>query len=79
MQDAARCVGYHPGMSVRIDRCVCTGRLFCDLVRQAKQENKTIEQIMLESRAGHGCALCRPYLREAMATGRMIFTEVISE
>jgi bacterioferritin-associated ferredoxin len=39
----------------------------------------TLEDIQRETRCGASCGLCRPYLREMLATGRTVFTEILTE
>ncbi len=66
-------------MPIRIDRCVCTDRTFADLLQQADRERLSLDELMFETRAGLGCTLCRPYLREAMKTGQKVFTRVLTD
>lgn len=66
-------------MSIRIDRCVCTGHTFADLLSQARRQGLDLDELMFESRAGLGCGLCRPYLRRAVETGETVFHEIMVE
>ena len=64
---------------IRIDRCACLDRTFDSLLALAEAEHLSLEQLVRETGAGNGCSLCRPYLREALKTGRVVFNQVITD
>lgn len=66
-------------MGIRVDRCTCTGRTFADLLAEARAAGLDVEGLMRETGAGEGCGLCRPYLRRALRTGEVVFTELLHE
>jgi bacterioferritin-associated ferredoxin len=45
----------------------------------ALQNQWSLADIMRETQCGAGCGLCRPYLRQMLATGQTVFTEIITE
>lgn len=64
-----------PGL--RIDRCVCQGVLFADLLPQARAAGWTLEAIGRETGCGAQCGLCRPYLHRMLADGLTVFHELL--
>ena len=67
-------------MNVRVDRCVCHGRLFEDVQRAARACGATsIEALQQEIPFGTRCGLCRPYVRRMLETGQVVFYEVLVE
>lgn len=63
----------------RIDRCVCTGRLFAELIETARAGGMSAEQVALSSGASACCGMCRPYLRRACRTGQTVFDELLTD
>lgn len=65
---------------MRIDRCICAGRTFADLLDQARREGLDLDAVMkLTGEKGTRCGLCRPYLRRTLASGQCVFDHVIVE
>ena len=64
-------------MTLTIDRCVCAGRLFADLLPLARTRGSRLADLMRETGCGDRCGLCRPYLRRMLATGETVFHQVI--
>ena len=64
-------------MTLTIDRCVCAGRLFADLLPLARTRGYRLADLMRETGCGDRCGLCRPYLRRMLASGETVFHEVI--
>ncbi len=53
-----------------VDRCVCRGVAFADLIRLARTEQLSINELTDRTGCGESCGLCLPYIRLAIATGR---------
>lgn len=68
-----------PGTGLRIDRCVCQGRLFSDLHQAAHREGWDLARLTAATGCGAQCGLCRPYLRRMLETGETVFTAVLTE
>jgi len=66
-------------MKVCVDRCLCTGRTFADLVAEARREGWSVDELARASGASAGCGMCRPYLKRALRTGAVVFTELLSD
>ena len=67
-------------MTPRITHCLCTGRSFAELLEQARRDGSDIDALMaVDRRCGRRCGLCRPYLRQALRTGRTVFHEVLMD
>ena len=64
-------------MTLTIDRCVCAGRLFADLLPLARTRGYRLADLMRETGCGDRCGLCRPYLNRMLASGETVFHEVI--
>lgn len=62
---------------MRISRCVCINRPFCDLKDEAKAKGLSFEELRVETGAAIQCGLCRPYLAKSLETGQTVFTERI--
>lgn len=56
-----------------VDRCVCVGVTFAELLDLARREGLSFEDIRRREGCGAGCGLCEWYLRAALATGRASF------
>ncbi|MEL7089590.1 MAG: (2Fe-2S)-binding protein [Planctomycetota bacterium] len=63
---------------MRIDRCICTQRTFCDLMDTARAEGLSLPQLVEQTGASACCTMCGPYLRRAYRTGQTVFTELLS-
>ena len=64
-------------MTLSIDRCVCRGRRFSELLPLARTGGWGLAELMRETGCGDQCGLCRPYLRRMLVTGETVFHEVI--
>ena len=64
---------------MRIDRCVCYDTPFKEIVKRARAEEWTVEDIVRILGCGSGCGMCKPYLREALKTGQTEFNYIIRE
>lgn len=64
---------------IRIDRCVCTGQTFATLCQRAKGSGWTFEQTCEQTDASQHCTMCRPYLRAALKTGQVVFSEIMHD
>lgn len=65
---------------MRIDRCICAGRTFADLLDQARREGLDLDAVMqLTGEKGTRCGLCRSYLRQTLATGQCVFHHIMVE
>jgi len=63
-------------MPERYDRCLCSGRSFDEIVREAKRLNTTsIKRLKRELDMGTYCSACTPFVKEALKTGQTVFTE----
>lgn len=63
--------------AVHIDRCVCKRTLFAQLEPLARRGGWDLHQLMAETGCGTTCGLCRPYLRAMLATGAVVFHEIL--
>jgi bacterioferritin-associated ferredoxin len=66
-------------MPLTIDRCVCRDTPFARLLPLAREGNWTLADLTRETGCGAGCGLCRPYLRQMLATGTTVFHELLTE
>jgi bacterioferritin-associated ferredoxin len=64
---------------VNIDRCICTGMTFTQVLEQARANDWDLDAIRRETAVGGNCGLCRPYVRRALTTGETVFHQVITE
>jgi bacterioferritin-associated ferredoxin len=64
---------------MRIDRCICTGRTFAEALARARTEGWDLEGLRTHLGVGGNCGLCRPYLRQALATGETVFHSVLTD
>jgi bacterioferritin-associated ferredoxin len=64
---------------MRIDRCVCFDMLFADIIERAKSEGWAVEDIEAILGCGSGCGMCKPYIREGMKTGQVVFDKIIKD
>lgn len=67
------------GSGLRIDRCVCRARLFGELLAAAREAGWDLATLTAETGCGGQCGLCRPYLRRMLATGEVVFSEILTE
>ena len=64
---------------MNIDRCICTGLTFAEVLERARPAGWDLETVRRETRVGANCGLCRPYVRRALATGETVFHQVLTE
>ena len=64
---------------MNIDRCICTGLTFQQLLARATAEGWDLEALKSATGASANCGLCRPYLRRALATGETVFHEILTD
>lgn len=65
---------------MRIDRCICYGRTFADLVNRAQEHGiENAEALQEVEPFGLNCRLCLPYMRHALRTGETVFHRVLDE
>ncbi len=55
---------------VRVERCVCFDQPFEKLLRMAREEGLTQEQLSERTGCCTGCGMCKPYVRVVLSTGR---------
>lgn len=67
-----------PVAPVTIDRCVCRGRLFGDLLPAARAAAWSLADLIRETGCGDQCGLCRPYLRRMLQTGETVFHHLLA-
>lgn len=53
-----------------VDRCVCTGTAFAELLRQHRESGRDGASILAATGCASGCGLCLPYAIVALRTGR---------
>jgi bacterioferritin-associated ferredoxin len=54
---------------MQVNRCVCTGTSFEDILRCASDARLDYDQVLRRTGCGDGCGLCLPYIRVALLTG----------
>ncbi len=64
---------------MHIDRCICTGRTFAELLDAARQGGLSLPELIRETGASGCCAMCGPYVRRAYRTGRTSFETLLSQ
>lgn len=64
-------------VALLIDRCVCRNRPFRELLPEAQSRQWSLNQLIRETGCGGQCGLCKPYLREMLATGRTEFDTLL--
>ena len=64
---------------MKIDRCICTGLTFAQVLDQARAAGWDLDGIRRELGAGANCGLCRPYLRRTLATGETLFHRILTD
>jgi bacterioferritin-associated ferredoxin len=66
-----------PGIT--IDRCLCRGLAFADLLPVARAEGWNVDDLARETGAGGRCGLCRPYLRRMLVTGETELHSILTD
>lgn len=64
-------------MTIRIDRCVCTGQSFAALLKVARSQDLGLNALAKQTGACEQCGLCRQYLARTLQTGQVIFDDLI--
>ncbi|MCW5757469.1 MAG: hypothetical protein KIT54_09555 [Phycisphaeraceae bacterium] len=59
-----------PTRRVRVERCVCFDQPFEKLLKLAREEGLTLEQLSERTGCCTGCGMCKPYVRVVLTTGR---------
>ncbi len=62
---------------VTVDRCICRGRLFAELLPEARRLGWDLAGLGAATGCGLQCGLCRPYLRRMLASGQTVFHELL--
>ena len=62
---------------MRIDRCVCENKSFGELVAVARAHGLGLKELAEREGCGTHCGWCVAYLRRALATGEVVFREII--
>ena len=63
-----------------IDRCFCFGRTFAELAGVAAETGaETVPALQRHVAFGQKCALCHPYVRRTLRTGRTVFHQIITD
>ncbi|UYV11354.1 MAG: hypothetical protein NCW75_08560 [Phycisphaera sp.] len=55
---------------VRVERCVCYDQPFEKLLKMAREEGLTQDQLSERTGCCTGCGMCKPYVRVVLSTGR---------
>ncbi|MAY74409.1 MAG: hypothetical protein CMJ31_06730 [Phycisphaerae bacterium] len=58
-----------------VDRCICMNSTFQALIATAREHGLGLEGLIEQTGCGERCALCLPFIREALATGRTAFDD----
>ena len=67
-------------MRVCVDRCVCFGRPFAELLAIARQAKATtLEELQEETEFGLACRICNPYVRRMLRTGESEFHTLLTD
>jgi bacterioferritin-associated ferredoxin len=64
---------------MQIDRCVCEDKRFGDLVARAQCEGLDLRGLAEREGCGTHCGWCVAYLRRALETGEVVFTELLAK
>lgn len=59
-----------PTSRVRVERCVCFDQPFEKLLRMAREEGLTQDELSERTGCCTGCGMCKPYVRVVLTTGR---------
>lgn len=58
-----------PTARVRVERCVCFDQPFEKLLRMAREEGLTQDELSERTGCCTGCGMCKPYVRVVLTTG----------
>ena len=75
--DGAAAAPPHRPPALLVDRCVCRQRPFADLLPEARSHGWSLSRLIEATGCGGQCGLCRPYLRQMLATGQTEFHELL--
>lgn len=64
-------------MEPLVSRCICMSMPFDHLLPLAREHAWTLADITRETGCGGQCGLCRPYIRQMLATGETLFYELL--
>jgi bacterioferritin-associated ferredoxin len=62
---------------MKIDRCVCEDKRFEELLALARAHDLDLRELAEREGCGTHCGWCVAYLRRALATGEVVFREII--
>ncbi|MDX1429236.1 MAG: (2Fe-2S)-binding protein [Rhodothermales bacterium] len=64
--------------TIRVDRCLCHSVTFEEMKAAAERHQVSdINKLREVVSFGTGCGLCRPYVREMLRTGEVVFDRLI--
>jgi len=66
-------------MTIRVDRCICTGLSFAELLELAETRKLSLDQLVEQTGASACCGMCGPYLRRAWRTRETVFFHLLSD
>jgi NAD(P)H-nitrite reductase large subunit len=58
-----------PAAQAPVDRCVCHGVLFAELIRRHRETGAGFDELQHQTHCSTSCGLCGPYILAALATG----------
>ncbi len=67
-----------PGSFV-VTRCICQRMPFARLLPLASARGWDLPALMAETGCGAQCGMCRPYLARMLATGEVVFHELLDD
>ncbi len=62
-----------------IDRCVCRQMPFAQLLPTARAAGWDLAELIGATGCGAQCGLCRPYLRQMLKDGTVVFHEILMD
>ena len=62
----------------RIDRCVCAGHTFADLLALARRNGWSLHELAECTGATTKCGRCEPYLRHTLHAGQVVFHHLLN-
>jgi bacterioferritin-associated ferredoxin len=68
-----------PHHMLHIDRCVCMDCSFEELKQLAAAKKLDLRGLSRATGCGMGCGLCKPYIKVMLASGKTVFTEMLTE
>lgn len=58
---------------MRVDRCVCWDQTFDELLKIARSELLSFDQVVDRTGCCTGCTTCEPYVKRMLRTGETVF------